>query len=298
VSRKSEDILNKIRRLVGEVTSGQLRYVDSFVSDDVGLFLPVGGACFYALTPEHTHPSYMFVLHFDDQTAIKLNCRTIMAQHGKLFLLSPGIPHQELPSDFPPRYIAVMIDKQFFEMQLSYYKVKVENLCLGFYNPAQDLISLLNKFMLEADNAVPGYEAVLHALGLEISHSIIRSILDCKPIHDRISGRVEIGGVVEFMHSNLDRKITLAEMADVARMSTSHFSHIFKEDTGRSPLVFLNEIRMRRVKKLLIAGDKTITEIALECGFGSPAYLTASFCKKFKITPSKFKKLHKEKQNI
>jgi AraC family transcriptional regulator len=52
------------------------------------------------------------------------------------------------------------------------------------------------------------------------------------------------------------------------------------------------------VKKLLIAGDRSITEIALECGFGSPAYLTTSFYKRYKITPSNFRIVSKEKQDF
>lgn len=63
---KDGEKLEKIRALVGDATSEQLRYVDFFVTREIGLFMPVGGACFYALTPEHSHPAYMFVLHFDD----------------------------------------------------------------------------------------------------------------------------------------------------------------------------------------------------------------------------------------
>ena len=285
----------KIRGLVGDVTSEQLRYVDSFVTPEIGLFMPVGGACFYAVTPEHSHPAYMFVLNFDDQTSVKFNGRIITSRPGKIFSLSPGIAHQELPSDFPPRYIAIMIGKSFFERQLSCYPLNRKNYFNGeFHNTASNLIPLLNKFMIEADNSVPGCEAVLHGLGLEISHSIIRGILDVGAAEDRISGRVEINRVIEYIHAHMHTKLALGKMAGIACMSSSHFSHVFKAETGKTPLAYLNEVRMRRVKKLLIAGDRSITEIALECGFGSPAYLTASFSKKYKITPSNFKTVNKD----
>src|SRR5574340_284517 len=113
--------LGKIRKLVGRITHEQLRYVDCFVADGIALFMPVGGACFYSLTPEHTHPSYMFVLNFDDRTSVNMEGRTITGRHGAVFALSPGIPHQELPTETPPRYIAMMIDPRFFEQQLRSY---------------------------------------------------------------------------------------------------------------------------------------------------------------------------------
>jgi AraC-like DNA-binding protein len=131
-------------------------------------------------------------------------------------------------------------------------------------------------------------------LGLEIAHSIIRCVFDLKPVHDRTSDRMEIHRVVEYLHANIAHKITVRVMAGVACMSPSHFSHVFKTEVGKTPMDYLNHIRMERVKKLLLAGDKSITEIALECGFSSPAYLSASFYKKFKITPSAFQQTAKD----
>jgi len=289
--------MNRIRRLVGEVTAEQLRYVDSFVSAEMGLFMPVGGACFYALTPEHTHPSYMFVLNFDDQTSIKVGGRTIAASPGRIFALSPGIPHQELASDFPPRYIAIMIDKSFFERQLSFYAEKKPVQFDGeVYDAAPGLLALLKRFMVEADysSAGPaaGADAVLHGLGIEICHAVIRGVLGVKAAEDRVSGRVEIGRVIEYIHAHMGTKLTVAKLAGIACMSPSHFAHVFKADAGKTPLAYVNEARMRRVKKLLLAGDLSIAEIALECGFGSPSYLTASFCKKYKVSPSRFKTMN------
>jgi AraC family transcriptional regulator len=89
-------------------------------------------------------------------------------------------------------------------------------------------------------------------------------------------------------------KVTIGKLAEIACMSSSHFSRVFKAETGKTPLDYLHEVRMRRVKKLLLAGERSITEIALECGFGSAAYLTARFCKKYKTTPSNFKTVNKE----
>ncbi|MBI5205555.1 MAG: helix-turn-helix transcriptional regulator [Nitrospirae bacterium] len=300
--RAKEKELGKVRRLVGRITKKQMRYVDSFVADDVGLFMPVGGACFYALTPEHTHPAYMFILHFNEQTAVKLDGRIRAAQSGKMFALSPEIAHQELPSDSPPRYIAILIERKFFENQIRQYPVNEKIFLRGeFYDANDTLLPLLKRFMIETDNKVAGSEAVLYGLSLEICHSIIRSILDLKPVNDRISSRIEIDRVIEHIHAVLGEKITIEKMAKIACMSPSHFSRIFKQETGISPMDYLNRIRMDRAKKLLLAGDKSITEIAIECGFGSSSYLSACFYKRFKISPSLYCKkdrISKKKNSI
>ncbi len=288
--------LAMIRRLVGPATKEQLRYIDCFVSKDIGLFMPVGGACFYAQTPEHTHPSYMFVIYFDDQNRVKLDGAVIAPAPGKMFALSPGIPHQELPSERPPRYICVMTAKAVFESQFRHYSKKKPPVFRGaLLEAGQTLVQLCKKFMIEADNRAPGGEAVLHALSIEICHAVIRRIVEVPVQKDRLTERVEVNRVIEYLHSRLDQKITLELLAGIGHLSASHFSRVFREETGQSPMEFVHHLRLERAKKLLLAGDSSITEIALACGLNSPSYLSACFRKQYKLTPSEYQKRTKQR---
>lgn len=280
-----------IRRLVGPVTKEQLRYIDSFVADELGLFMPVGGACFYALTPEHTHPSYMFVLNFNDQTVVRLDNRLSAGRPGTLFALSPGVPHQELPSDSPPRYICIMIAKRFFERQYRLYSRARPGTFRGaVFSPGEGLLPLLKRFMAEAESGLPGGRAVRSALGVEICHSIIRAIVKAPAPRSLTAERVEVCRVIEHIHSNLDEKITVERMASIACLSASHFGRVFRKETGRAPMEYVNGLRLERAKKLLLAGDRSVTEIALQCGFGSPSYFSACFQKEYRMTPKEYRK--------
>ncbi len=278
-----------IRNLVGKVTKEDLRYIDSFASEDVGLFMPAGGACFYALTPLHTHPSYMFVLPFNDETSLKIAGSTIRSVPGKIFALKPDIPHQELPSDSPPRYIAIFINRNFFEKQSSFYSLRMDISPNGasFDQPSQ-LLPNLKRFMIEANSIAEGSKAVLEALGIEVCHILIRGILNRSLPQDRISPRIEIGRAIEFMHSNLDKKITIKDLSAAAHISVTHFTRVFKNETGKTPMEYLNKIRLERAKRLMMAGDKSITELAFECGFSSPSYLSERFRKSYKISPTDY----------
>ncbi|MDD5772393.1 MAG: AraC family transcriptional regulator [bacterium] len=288
---KNEEILKQVRGLVGPIIEEQLRYVDCFVTKNIGLFTPVGGACFYSLSLEHSYPSYMFVISFNDETKFKIYGKIISSVSGKLFCLSPDIPHHELPSEFPPRYIAIFVNKYFFKRQLAMYKVKQNIKFTGeFYPVNQQLLPLLRKFMIESDNKMQGSEIILHALNLEICHSMIRGIFNFAPEFDRISNRLEIDKAIEYLYSNLDKKITVEKLAKVACMSPSHFFRVFKKEIGQAPQDYLNKVRMKIIKNLLKASNKSITEIALDCGFGSSSYFSACFKKAFNITPSDYRK--------
>ncbi len=284
--------LAAIRRLVGVVTKEQLRYVDCFVADEIALFMPMGGPCFYALTPEHTHPAYMFILNFTDQPLVMINGEKISGRPGKVFALSPDVPHQEPALDPPPRYICALIEKKFFEKQYRSCTGSKPVFPRGtFFDPGEGLPLLFKRFMAEADSGIPGGRAVLAALGVEICHCLIRSIIGTPPAKSRVEERVEVGRVIEYIHSNLDEKITVEQMASVGHLSASHFARVFKKETGKAPMEYVSELRLDRAKKMLLAGDKSVTEIALLCGFGSPSYFSSCFQKEYKMTPSEYRKM-------
>ncbi len=282
--------LEAIRRLVGDVTAEQLRYVDCFVGEEVGLFMPAGGACFYALTLEHTHPSYMFVLPFDDRGTVVVGNRRIAAKPGFIQCLSPMIPHHELPSELPPRYLAVMIAPQFFDGEIATYPISPPvNFEGELYTCGRELLPLFRQFMVEADNRLTGRAGMIHGLELQICHALIRTIFRVDPGHDRISSRLEIDRVIEYLHARLGEKVTVAEMARVACRSVSHFTRIFRQETGFAPAEYLKRMRLDRARKFLLADDKNLTEIALECGFGNSAYFSACFRKHFNVPPSEYR---------
>jgi len=78
---------------------------------------------------------------------------------------APDLPHQELPSDEPPRYIAIMISKQFFEKHYRFYSRKKPGVFRGiFLDPGEGFVPLLKRFMIEADSKTAGGTAVIDAL--------------------------------------------------------------------------------------------------------------------------------------
>jgi AraC-like DNA-binding protein len=233
----------------------------------------------------------MFILPFNEQLAVKMNGNVISGRLGRVFALSPGIPHQELPSDAPPRYIGMFVSKRFFEKHFNFYSRKKPEMLSGtFFDPAEGLLNLLKRFMIEADSGITGSDTVLDALGVEICHSLIRSIVKAPAHKDRVADRVEVGRVIEYLHTHLDDKITVDLLAAIAHLSASHFSRVFREDMGKPPMEYVHDLRLERAKKLILAGDSSITDIALECGFGSPSYLSACFQKHYKMTPSEYRK--------
>lgn len=280
-----------IRSLVGDVSPEQLRFVECFVGQKLALFVPAVGPCFYAITPDHTHPAYSFFLTFDDQTEVAANGKLLRSEPGRVLAMDPGVPHHEMPSDRPPRYIGILVDREYFEGELSLYPaIRQEPFAFRSFAPGPELIILLKEFMKEADAKLPGRPALLDAIGLRIVHSLIRAAFAIPVASDRIGDRLEIHRVIEHLHRHYEEKLTVADLAGIAAMSIAHFSRVFRRETGHPPLDYLIRLRLHKARLLLLAGDDNITEIALRCGFATPSHFAACFQRHHGVSPSDYRK--------
>lgn len=93
--------------------------------------------------------------------------------------------------------------------------------------------------------------------------------------------------VFDYVEANLERKITLSELASVAGVGKYYFCRLFKSSTNFSPYSYVLHRRIERAKRLLIDSELPICEIALECGFGNQSHLAKHFRNILNTSPMK-----------
>jgi AraC family transcriptional regulator len=81
----------------------------------------------------------------------------------------------------------------------------------------------------------------------------------------------------EAMDANLDKEITIAQLACDCGLSTSQFARAFRQSTGYPPHRWLLRQRIKRAQDLLLTSDKTLAEVASACGFSDQPHLTRAF---------------------
>lgn len=79
------------------------------------------------------------------------------------------------------------------------------------------------------------------------------------------------------LRERLAGRVTLAELAAACHLSESRLSHLFREQTGATPLQFLEAERLERAKRLLELTPITVQDVAAEVGFENPFYFTRRF---------------------
>jgi AraC family transcriptional regulator len=95
--------------------------------------------------------------------------------------------------------------------------------------------------------------------------------------------------VLEYINAYLHQDIKLADLAALLDMSQFHFSHLFKQSIGIAPYQYLLQQRIERAKLLLKQTERTIVEIALDCGFSSHSHLSKQFRQFTGMTPKAYR---------
>ena len=95
--------------------------------------------------------------------------------------------------------------------------------------------------------------------------------------------------IEQYIRANFRERITAGEIARAAHVSESYACRIAKRRWGVSLVQLVAQVRLEEAKRLLLASDHSIEEIARESGFSSQKYFSRVFHKQLGQTPSQFR---------
>lgn len=95
--------------------------------------------------------------------------------------------------------------------------------------------------------------------------------------------------VKNFISKNYMDELRLPELASLAGMSSSAFSHFFKLHTGRNISEYIIDLRLGYAARMLVDTAKSISEIGFDCGFNNLSNFNRIFKKKKGCSPSEFR---------
>lgn len=104
-----------------------------------------------------------------------------------------------------------------------------------------------------------------------------------------------INKTFDYIEQNIEKSMTLEELASVANFSKYHFNRIFHSIVGETPFRFILRLRLEKAASLISDRNKyTIGEIAFKCGFSDTSIFSRNFKNHFSISASQYRK---EKHN-
>ncbi len=100
-----------------------------------------------------------------------------------------------------------------------------------------------------------------------------------------------VENAIRYIRSHVAENISLESLANEANLSVYYFAHIFKEQTGFSPIEFVINTRLDQAKILLAQTSRSVEEIAWEVGYSSASSLTNIFTRRLAVSPGQYRSM-------
>lgn len=105
---------------------------------------------------------------------------------------------------------------------------------------------------------------------------------------DSVARRLD--DVVEHLRDRVRARVTVGELAALARLSRSHFICLFRARFGRPPLDYFAHLKMREAARLLASTDLPMKQVAAAAGFQDPLYFSRAFRRVFGMPPTAYRR--------
>ncbi|MBB3111304.1 AraC-like DNA-binding protein [Paenibacillus phyllosphaerae] len=252
--------------------------------------------------PDHLHDLYEVVYIHEGKGTFFIDQALYDKEPGDLFLIPGNTVHRSFPSEdepivstalfFAPSLVQTAPLSDGYEPLRCFeiaHKMKQYKIVLPESAKVR-IEAAISSMRSELDEQASGYR---QAVWLHLQHLLLE--LCRHPFVEEASSPVTSFAPPWIQHALRDinrdpvRCGGLAELADQACVSASHFSRVFKQLTGMNVTDYVNAKRLALAKELLLATDDTIEAIALMCGFQGMRHFYQMFKKVTGSTPKAYR---------
>jgi AraC-like DNA-binding protein len=111
-----------------------------------------------------------------------------------------------------------------------------------------------------------------------------------RPKETHEAGRARLEPALELFEGALERFVSLEEAAWSCCLSPFHFHRLFQRTIGTAPASYLRERRLTRAARELLAGERSVADLAARWGYGSPEAFSRAFRGQFHLNPGAYRR--------
>lgn len=255
--------------------------------------------------PWHFHTEYE-VLYLLESTGTRYVADSIEPfGPGDLVMVAGNLPHYwrnddeyyKGNPDLKAKRIVVQFPNDYMKPHLDTYPEfrTIKNLLarsekgIRFFPPEADVIGhmLLELLDLTGFRQLIRFTEIMYEMSLNTNYKLLASEA-YKPGNHVISDN-RLDKINRFLTYNYQNEITLQEVAEIAGLHPTAFCRYFKEKTGKSLSVYLNELRIGFACKLLMKGNMQVSQVCYETGFNNLSNFNRTFKQITRLTPSHYR---------
>ena len=207
---------------------------------------------------------------------------------GDLVVVNPGTLHEERSDAKAPLRLIFLAIRDFAVPGLpagclSQEKYRV--LSCGEYRYKMDIY--LRELLQETSSQIEFYQEISQGLVSALLVLVMR-LIRINP-EDEAALSQECQKIKEYLDQNFTSPITLDSLSETVYISKHYLSHLFKEQTGVSPIKYLTSKRMEKACELLSETELPVSEVSKAVGYENPLYFSQVFKRVYGISPVKYR---------
>ncbi|MGF7013107.1 helix-turn-helix transcriptional regulator [Ornithinibacillus bavariensis] len=241
---------------------------------------------------------YKFIYSLNGAMTYQTNRNQLILYEQQFILFNPQEEHKQLAVD--DKKFLIELNPSFLNeiarfLSPMHYDIQFASFVQKYPQLTNWVQFVLQYVQLEQDEITESTEIFLEHSITQLALILVKSAVGTHTndinIHTHRTIHPELYKTISAMKENFQHAWTLDEMANVSRLSKYQFAHFFKEIIGISPYSWLQIYRIIRSQEMLKNTDKTILNIAMECGFSSVAIYNQLFKRLYGITPGLFRRM-------
>lgn len=259
---------------------------------------------FYRM-PCHWHPECEIICVHSGSIALTLDERHTELGAGDIAILNGGTLHSGEPDDCV--YDCIVFDREKILKGTLFSSAVFKNNSFGDFiirageddRISSTVVRLVDTLAELSRCCGDGEVKVLLAQKLvaqgliaELFGSILLKTPECRCDNTAQENRHigQLKSVISYIETNYNRQITLNELADSCGLSAKYLCRLFSSVIGSSPIEYINGYRIECACALLVHTERTMLDIASNCGFNDQSYFIKLFKRYKGITPSEYRK--------
>lgn len=135
----------------------------------------------------------------------------------------------------------------------------------------------------------PAFELWVRAKLLEVFAALAAGAQAGAPAGERAPDQ-GVKAAIEYIRGHFREHITISQLARLSHMSDGHFCRLFKRYTFKTPVQYINGVRLSAATDLLEDSSRKELDIALETGFNSLSYFIGVFKQSMGCTPTEYRR--------
>lgn len=239
---------------------------------------------------DRTVGSYEIELFHNDGGVSYVNDKKYPTRRGMLLCARPG---QIRHTDFPVRcsFIRVMPDQKRHQKLINILDSLPECTYIEDTEYIEKLLGLFRKLgnylINSAQNDINDLK--INSLFLEILYRCAYMCDDASSAPDKPIERIA-REAYEFINEHYRSDCSLKHIADAVNVSPNYLHTVFLNSTGMTPFEYTTKKRIEHAQRLIMAGELTMLDIALETGFCSQSHFNKVFKSQVGLTPVEYRK--------